>query len=57
MTLNLSNKRYELKTESVSSRKHSNDLIIDKPKEIKQLQNRIKLKDLEYAAKKALPFK
>ena len=55
--LNLSNKRYELKTESVSSRKHSNDLIIDKPKEIKQLQNRIKLKDLEYAAKKALPFK
>ena len=54
---NLCNKIYELKTESVFSRKHLNDLIIDKPKEIKQLQNHIKLKDQEYAAKKALPFK
>ena len=54
---NLCNKIYELKTESLFSRKHSNDLIIDKPKETKQLQNHIKLKDQEYAAKKALSFK
>ena len=38
--------------ESIFQKNHLNDLIIDKPKEIMQLQDNVKLDDLEYLAKK-----
>ena len=57
--LNRSNEIDELKQiESVFPKHQLNDLIIGKLKEIMQLQNNIKLVDLEYTAKreKALKF-
>ena len=49
--INLSNKIHELKQiESIFLKKQLNDLIIDKLKEIMQLQSNIKLDTLEYTA-------
>ena len=55
--LNLSNKINKLKEiESIFSRIQLNDLIIDNLKEIMQLQNNIKLDDLEYTTRKRYNF-
>ena len=51
-SLNLSNKIDELKQiESIFPQNQMNDLILDKLKEIKQLQDNIELNELDYKAK------
>ena len=52
-SLNLSNKIEEFKqTESIFPRNQLSDLIIDKLREIMQLQSNIKLDNLEYTTKR-----
>ena len=56
-SLNLPNKIDELKQiESVFPKNQVTDLIIDKLKEIVQLQNNIKLDDLEHTAKEGTRY-